>query len=169
MPRRPISILVAFAALLALGAATAVAVTAPILKSSHNSKLASTIVVNAKGLTLYHLSTERPGAIACSGVCAKFWIPVLATKGKRVLGKGVIASKVGTIKRPDGKLQLTYNHYALYRYYLDKKPGQAAGEGFVTSTGRWYAIATSGKLVKPKAPPPQKSPTTTTTTSTPGY
>jgi predicted lipoprotein with Yx(FWY)xxD motif len=167
MPRRSLFTLAAFSALLVLGAAAALAVTAPILKSSHNKTLKSTIVVDANGLTLYHLSSEKPGTTGCSGVCAKFWIPVLATKGKRVLGKGVIASKVGTVRRPDGKLQLTYNHYALYRYYLDKKPGQAIGEGFVTSTGRWYAIGTSGKLVKPKAPPPQS--TTTDTTTTPGY
>lgn len=167
MPRRSLAIFVASAALLALGVAAAVAVTAPILKSAHNPSLHTTIVVDAKGRTLYHLSSERAGTTACSGVCAKFWIPVLATKGKRVLGKGVVASKVGTVKRSDGKLQLTYNHYALYRYYLDKKAGQASGEGFVTSTGRWYAIATTGKLVKPKSPPPQS--TTTNTTTTPGY
>jgi len=154
-------------ALFVAGAAAAVAVTAPILKSAKNAPLHSTILVNAKGLTLYHLSSERTGTIACTGICATFWIPVLAPKGKIVLGKGVIASKVGTIKRPDGKVQLTYNHYALYRYYLDKKPGQIGGEGFATGTGSWYAIATSGKLVKPKKG--ASSTTTTTSDGSGGY
>jgi predicted lipoprotein with Yx(FWY)xxD motif len=145
--------------LFAGGAVAALAVVGPIVGSSHNASLGSTILVNTKGLTLYHLSSERTGSISCSGICATFWIPVLATSGKPSLGKGVVASKVGTIKRPDGKVQLTYNHYALYRYYLDKKPGQIGGEGFATGTGSWYAVSTSGALVKPK-----KGSTTTTTT-----
>ena len=52
-----------------------------------------------------------------------------AGKGKPTLGAGLKAAKLGTIKRPNGKLQVTYNKFPLYRYYLDKKPGQANGEG----------------------------------------
>lgn len=160
MRRRTASVLAGLAIFVA-GAAVAVAVTGPVIGSAHNASLGSTILVNSKGLTLYHLSSERTGSISCSGICATFWIPVLATKAKPALGKGVVASKVGKIKRPDGKVQLTYNGYALYRYYLDKKPGQTGGEGFATGTGSWYAISTSGKLVKPK----KGSTTSTTTTS----
>jgi predicted lipoprotein with Yx(FWY)xxD motif len=165
MRKRSATLLAGFV-LFAAGAAAALAVAGPILKSAHNASLHSTILVNTKGLTLYHLSSERTGSISCSGICATFWIPVLATKGKPSLGKGVLRSKVGTIKRPDGKLQLTYNHYALYRYYLDKKPGQIGGEGFATGTGSWYAIATSGKLVKPKK---GSTSSTTTTSGSGGY
>jgi predicted lipoprotein with Yx(FWY)xxD motif len=161
--RRRSATLLAGVVLFAGGGVVALAVAGPVIGSAHNASLGSTILVNTKGLTLYHLTSERTGSIACSGICATFWIPVLATTGKPSLGKGVIASKVGTIKRPDGKVQLTYNHYALYRYYLDKKPGQTGGEGFATGTGSWYAIATSGKLVKPK-----KGSTTSTTTTTGG-
>jgi predicted lipoprotein with Yx(FWY)xxD motif len=165
MTRRTASLLAGLV-LFAGGAATALALAGPIIGSAHNASLGSTILVNSKGLTLYHLSSERTGSIACNGICATFWIPVLATSGKPTLGKGVIVSKVGTIKRPDGKVQLTYNHYALYHYYLDKKPGQTGGEGFATGTGSWYAIATSGKLVKPKK---GSSTSSTTTTSGGGY
>jgi predicted lipoprotein with Yx(FWY)xxD motif len=165
MTRRTASLVAGFV-LFAAGAAAALALAGPIIGSSHNATLGSTILVNSKGLTLYHLSSERTGSIACSGICATFWLPVLATSGKPTLGKGVIPSKVGTIKRPDGKVQLTYNHYALYRYYLDKKPGQTGGEGFATGTGSWYAVSTSGKLVKPKK---GGSTSSTTTTSGGGY
>jgi predicted lipoprotein with Yx(FWY)xxD motif len=167
MRTRPTSWFFVFALLLVAGVVTGFAVAGPILKSSKNDALGSTVIVNAKGLTLYHLTTERAGTISCSGICATFWIPVLASgNGKPVLGKGVIASKVGTIKRPDGRVQLTYNHYALYRYYLDKKPGQIGGEGFATGTGTWQAISTSGKLVKPKKN--TSTGTSTGTTSTGG-
>jgi predicted lipoprotein with Yx(FWY)xxD motif len=163
MTRRSLSWLTAFALLLLAGVLTGFALAGPILKSAPNKTLGKNIVVNAKGLTLYHLTSERAGKIQCSGICATFWIPVLApAKGKPALGKGVIRSKVGTIKRPDGKVQLTYNGYALYRYYLDKKPGQTGGEGFATGTGNWYALSTAGALVKPK-----KGSSTSTTPSTP--
>ena len=168
--RRPVSWLAAFAVLLLAGVATGFALAGPILKSAPNAKLGKNIVVNAKGLTLYHLTSERPGKIQCTGICATFWIPVLApATGKPVLGKGVITAKVGTIKRPDGKRQLTYNGYALYRYYLDKKPGQTGGEGFATGAGNWYAISTTGALVKPKKGAGTSTSTSTTTSTTTGY
>jgi predicted lipoprotein with Yx(FWY)xxD motif len=151
----------AIAAAGVLGVGVAFAVTSPILKSTHDARLGS-IVVNAKGLTLYHASRERNGKIACKGNCLFFWFPVLAGKGKLVLGKGVSPSKVGTIKRPGGALQVTYNKLPLYRYYLDRKPGQARGQGLKDPAGTWYAIGTSGKVVKTKVP------TTTTGTGSGG-
>jgi Secreted repeat of unknown function len=57
----------------------------------------------------------------------------------------VTAAKLGTIKRPDGRLQVTYNGLALYRYDDDKKAGQAKGQG---EAGIWYAITPAGKITK---------------------
>jgi len=130
-----------------LGVGAAFAVTSPILKSSNDGRLGS-IVVNAAGLTLYHASRERNGKIACTGNCVYFWFPVLAGKRKLVLGKGLSPAKVGTITRPGGAVQLTYNKLPLYRYYRDRKPGQARGQGVKDPAGTWYAISTSGKVVK---------------------
>jgi predicted lipoprotein with Yx(FWY)xxD motif len=153
-----------------LGVGAAFAVGGPIIKGSNNPKL-GTIVVNAQGLTLYHLTSER-GTINCSGTCATAWPPVLApNKGKPTLGPGLAASKLGTIKRPDGKVQVTYNKFPLYRYYLDTRPGQAKGEGLTLSTGAWYAISPAGRIVKPRpsTPPGTTSGTTTGSTTTTGY
>jgi predicted lipoprotein with Yx(FWY)xxD motif len=160
---------VVLAAVATLGVGAALAVGGPIIKGSKNPKL-GTIVVNAQGMTLYHLTSER-GTIKCSGSCATAWPPVLAAKGKPTLGPGLAASKVGTIKRPDGKVQVTYNKFPLYRYYLDGKPGQAKGEGVTLGTGAWYAISTAGRIVKPRpsAPPATTSGTTTGSTTTTGY
>lgn len=132
----------------AFGAGAALAAATPLLESSHNPKL-GVIVVNARGFTLYHLTSEKRGAIECNGACASFWLPVLVTgKSKPVLGKGVNRAKVGTVKRPNGKLQVTYNKFPLYRYYLDRKPGQAKGEAVTYGAGAWYAVSTSGRIVK---------------------
>ena len=122
----------------ALGVGVAFAVTAPIIKSSKNAALGS-IVVDAKGLTLYHASSERNGKITCTGNCVYFWFPVIwKGKGKPVLGKGLSPTKIGTIKRPNGALQVTYGKLPLYRYYLDRKPGQTKGQGVKDPAGTWY-------------------------------
>jgi predicted lipoprotein with Yx(FWY)xxD motif len=153
-------------AIATLGVGVAFAVAGPIIKGSNNPKL-GTIVVNAQGLTLYHLTSEQ-GTIKCSGTCATAWPPVLAPpKGKLTLGPGLAASKLGTIKRPDGKVQVTYNKFPLYRYYLDRKPGQAKGEGVTLSMGAWYAISPAGRIVKPRPSTPPG--TTTGSTTTTGY
>lgn len=154
--------------LAAAGVGTALAVGGPILKVSHNSKLGA-IVVDAKGMTLYHLTSEH-GKVACTGTCATFWPPVMwAGTGKPTLGAGLKAAKLGTIKRPNGKLQVTYNKFPLYRYSLDKKPGQTNGEGVDDSPGTWYAVSTAGTIVKGASGPSGASGATTTdsTTSTP--
>ena len=63
-------------------------------------------------------------------------------------GPGITASKLGTVKRPDGKVQVTYNGLTLYRYSKDAKAGDANGQG----TGKlWYAITPAGKITKTSA------------------
>jgi predicted lipoprotein with Yx(FWY)xxD motif len=154
--------------LAAAGVGTALAVGGPILKVSHNSRLGA-IVVDAKGMTLYHLTSEH-GKLACTGTCASFWPPVLwAGKGKPPLGAGLNAAKLGTIKRPNGALQVTYNKLPLYRYTQDKKAGQTNGEGVDDSPGTWYAVSTAGTIVKgaPATPGTSTATTTDTTTTTP--
>jgi predicted lipoprotein with Yx(FWY)xxD motif len=150
MGRRSVVRVLAMIAAGVLGVGAAWAVTAPIIKSSKNASLGS-IVVDAKGLTLYHASSEKNGKITCTGNCVYFWFPVIwKGKGKPVLGKGLSPAKIGTVKRPNGALQVTYNKLPLYRYYLDRKPGQTKGQGVKDPAGTWYAIAASGKVVTKK-------------------
>jgi predicted lipoprotein with Yx(FWY)xxD motif len=116
---------VALGVTLAAPAATKVTV-----KVSTNSALGAKILVSSTGLTLYHYVPEKKGKIVCIGACATDWPPLLATgTAKPVAGTGVTATKLGTIKRPDGKMQVTYNGLALYRYSDDKKAGQVKGQG----------------------------------------
>jgi predicted lipoprotein with Yx(FWY)xxD motif len=160
--------LLVFAAIGATGVGTALAVSGPIIKTSHNSRLGA-IVVSANGLTLYHLTSEKNGAIKCVGACTSLWLPVLSSgKGKPALGPGLATAKLGTVRRPNGKLQLTYNKFPLYRYYLDKAAGETNGEAVKDGAAAWYAISTAGKIVKSggqAAPPGTTSETTPTTTS----
>ena len=92
-----------------------------------NTKLGR-IVVNSNGRTLYLFGKDRNGKSACTGQCTSFWPPLL-TSGKPRVMKGARASLIGTTKRSDGRLQVTYNHHPLYMFVKDKKAGQTNGEG----------------------------------------
>lgn len=159
------ALVVALAAVLGVVVATNVGAaqrpTVKVVATSGYGKLLAT----AGGLTLYHYTDEGRGKIDCKGACAQLWPPLLVKKGaKPVVGSGVVASKLGTLKRPDGRIQVTYNGFALYRFASDKKVGDLKGQGLEHS---WYAIAPSGKLVKrmsaPATTPPASTPPPTYT------
>jgi predicted lipoprotein with Yx(FWY)xxD motif len=116
------------------------------------------ILVNSRGHTLYMFGKDRNGKSACSGSCAKFWPPSLH-QGKPTAGSGVKASLLGTTRRSNGTLQVTYNKHPLYTFALDKKAGQTNGEANVAFGGKWYAVSARGTAVV-------KATTTTTTTTT---
>ena len=116
------------------------------MTAAHNNKLNLSILVNQGGMTLYHLTAEKGTKIACTGACASIWPPLVVPRGaKPQAGKGITKSKLGTVKRPDGRIQVTYAGLALYLYSGDHKAGDTKGEG---SQHIWYAISPSGQVVK---------------------
>ncbi len=102
-----------------------------------------TILVTSSGMTLYSLSVEKKGRFVCtkSAECTVIWHPLLLPKGKKATGP----VKLGTIKRPEGGSQVTYQGHPLYTFTEDKKPGDAKGEG-LKDVGTWHAV----KVPKPK-------------------
>src|SRR4051794_6178563 len=108
------------------------------------------VLVNSRGHTLYLFGKDRNGKSACSGMCATFWPPVIATGKPRVAG-GAKASLIGTIKRADGRRQVTYNHHPLYAFVKDTKKGQTHGEGLSAFGAKWYAVSTAGAKVVARA------------------
>jgi predicted lipoprotein with Yx(FWY)xxD motif len=152
------ALLVVACAVLAAAASAAQHPTVKVVRTPALGK----VLVTSTGLTLYHYADEKRGKIGCKGACAKFWPPLLVKAGtKPTAGQGVLASKLGTIKRPDGGIQVTYNGFALYRYAPDKKAGDVKGQG---DEDEWYVISSSGKIVTrvaiapPPASPPPPSP-----------
>jgi predicted lipoprotein with Yx(FWY)xxD motif len=105
------------------------------------------IIVNANGRTLYLFEKDRNGKSACSGQCAAFW-PPLITNGKPVVRNGARTSLIGTIKRADGRLQVTYDDHPLYTFAQDTKAGQANGEGVDAFGAQWYAVSPAGATIK---------------------
>jgi predicted lipoprotein with Yx(FWY)xxD motif len=105
------------------------------------------VLVNGHGQTLYLFEKDKHGKSACNGQCAQFWPPALTT-GKPHAGSGVSSSKLGTTKRKNGKLQVTYNGHPLYAYAGDSKAGQANGQGSLNFGAAWYVINAKGSAVK---------------------
>jgi len=126
-----IGIVVAFGVLAT--AATAGLVT---VNTTQNGSLGK-ILINASGHTLY---TGK-----CTGTCAAKWPPLVVAAGaKPIAGPGVSATLLGTVKRADGKLQVTYHRLPLFLYTGDTKAGDVKGQGL---SGEWHAVAPSGSIV----------------------
>jgi predicted lipoprotein with Yx(FWY)xxD motif len=119
---------------------------------THKTKR-GTILASVHGYSLYMFAKDKKGGTStCYGSCAKVW-PALLTSGRPVAvkGSGVNAKLLGTTKRSDGKLEVTYNGYPLYLWHGDSKPGDITGEGIYQSGGRWYLMNTGGQVLKPKS------------------
>jgi predicted lipoprotein with Yx(FWY)xxD motif len=105
------------------------------------------ILVDARGRTLYLFQKDRGTASTCYGACASIW-PPLTTKGKPLAGPGVLASRLGTTMRKDGKVEVTYNRHPLYYYAGDTKRGQTAGQGLDQFGAEWYVLSAAGQKVE---------------------
>ena len=115
---------------------------APVV-SARNSALGE-ILVSAGGRTLYHDSSDTRSHIVCTGTCAVRWPPLLVSPhSKPVAGVGVTASLLGTVRRPDGRLQVTYRGLPLFSFFGDTSAGEARGQG--AAGGRWHVIALTAR------------------------
>jgi predicted lipoprotein with Yx(FWY)xxD motif len=125
-----------------------------------------TVLVAANGRTIYLFGKDRHDKSACSASCAQFWPPVLS-RGKPTAGPGLHAALLGTTKRANGSLQVTYNKHPLYTYVLDKQTGQTKGEGISAFGAKWYALSAKGVAIVKAATTTTTTTTTTTSTTTP--
>jgi len=121
------------------------------------------VLVAANGRTLYLFGKDRNDRSACSANCAQFWPPLLS-RSKPTAGPGVKAALLGTTRRGNGSLQVTYNEHPLYTYALDKQAGQTKGEGISAFGAKWYALSAKGTAIV-KTPGTTTSTTGTTTTN----
>ncbi len=126
------------------------------------------VLVNASGHTLYLFGLDKNGKSACNASCATYWPPLLS-HGKPTAGRGVKVSLLGTTKRSNGSLQVTYNRHPLYTFSFDKRAGQTSGEGSVAYGGKWNAVSAKGTAVLVKTGTTTTSATTTTTSTNCAY
>jgi predicted lipoprotein with Yx(FWY)xxD motif len=147
---RPLKLLISLAAAVVLAAIGAGLALAGGSAGGVHVKLAKTnvgtILVDSKGITLYDFVKDKGTTSACYGACAALWPPLLTT-GKPVAGPGVRASLLGTTKRKDGKLEVTYGGHPLYYFVTDRKPGQTTGQGVNQFGGPWWVLSAAGKEI----------------------
>jgi predicted lipoprotein with Yx(FWY)xxD motif len=129
------------AAVALVAAATSSAAGSRATVKTRHGKL-GTFLAGGNGRTLYLFEKDKTSKSTCSGQCAQFWPPLL-TKGKPKASGKARGSLLGTTRRSNGKLQVTYKGHPVYTYVGDKKAGQANGEGSKAFGASWYALAPS--------------------------
>jgi predicted lipoprotein with Yx(FWY)xxD motif len=106
-----------------------------VVTSATKAKVGS-VIVDARGRTLYRFTAEAQGLPVCTGACVGTWRPALASSAS------ALPEHVATVRRPDGgQLQLTYDGHPLYRYVGDRSKADANGQGV---GGQWFVVRAGG-------------------------
>jgi predicted lipoprotein with Yx(FWY)xxD motif len=105
------------------------------------------ILFDGKDRVLYGFTRDkRGGKSTCYGACARAW-PVYFSKGKVKAMRGVRQSLIGTVRRRNGRLQVTYNGWPLY-YYAHEGPREVKCQGVDEFGGLWLVVKPNGRLVR---------------------
>jgi predicted lipoprotein with Yx(FWY)xxD motif len=110
-----------------------------------NSRLGR-ILVDSTGHTLYLFKADSGTSSGCSGACAVAW-PPLRTGATPAVADGANAALLGTIPRPDGTPQVTYNGHPLYAFVKDHAPGDVNGQGLTAFGAAWFAVSPAGNQI----------------------
>ena len=101
------------------------------------------VVFGPSGKVAYVFGADHGSTSRCYGVCATAWPPLLTT-GAPLAGSGVQAKLLGSTKRKDGSLQVTYGGHPLY-YYSADKIGQIMCQHANMHGGLWLIIKPNGQ------------------------
>lgn len=104
------------------------------------------ILVGANGRTLYFFLADKGMTSTCTGSCAQNWPPVTTNGAPRALA-GVSQGLLGTMRRGDGTIQVTYHGHPLYYFIADAAAGMAGGEGLDAFGARWEVVNAVGVAV----------------------
>jgi predicted lipoprotein with Yx(FWY)xxD motif len=119
---------------------------AAMIKLSSVSRIPGKFLVDAQGRTMYLFEADKSGTSTCSGACAAAWPPVTVS-GSPQAGSGVDQALLGTVKRDDGTMQLTYNKHPLYYFAADTAAGQDHGQGSKEFGAGWYVVNAQGSKI----------------------
>jgi predicted lipoprotein with Yx(FWY)xxD motif len=129
--------------------ATPAATAAPATGTStalHSVATLGPILVGPNGNTLYIFLGDTSTMSNCNGSCAQNWPPLTTAGAPRAAG-GVSQNLLGTIKRQNGGMQVTYHGHPLYFFVADSGPGMANGENINAFGARWEVINAAGVAV----------------------
>ena len=141
---RTLLVLLAVAAVVAAPAAQAG--TKPTLTAAKSRY--GTVLFDGKGRALYGFTRDKRGKPStCYGACASAW-PVYYKPSAIRAGKGVDPHLLGTVKRKDGRRQITYGGWPLYYYVGDTGPGAISCQNVREFGGLWLVVSPGGRLVR---------------------
>jgi predicted lipoprotein with Yx(FWY)xxD motif len=113
-----------------------------VVKSSEFGK----VLFDANGQVVYAFEIDERNRSNCtSAECVKAWPPVL-TREKPSAGAGADESLLGTIRRNDGSMQVTYNGRPLY-FYEHEAPGEIKCHNVDLHGGLWWVVTPQGEPV----------------------
>ena len=103
------------------------------------------VIADKTGEALYLFDKEKGKRSECYGECAVVWPPLL-TKGKPRVGIGARKGLLGTTRRRNGKLQVTYAGRPVY-YFQNDSPGNILCHNVDEFGGLWLVFKPSGVAV----------------------
>jgi predicted lipoprotein with Yx(FWY)xxD motif len=112
-------------------------------------KLDGEYLVDARGQSVYLFEKDDGGESYCTGACAAVWPPLETSTATPQAGAGIQSGALGTIKRDDGDMQVTYYGHPLYYYAADAStPGKTRGEDVEQFGSGWYLVNGHGDPVE---------------------
>ncbi|MFL6022931.1 MAG: hypothetical protein ACJ72O_06290 [Marmoricola sp.] len=101
------------------------------------------MLYDASGQPIYLFDKETGPTPRCYAACAEAWPPVLTTGLPRAR-KGTRETLLGTTRRADGKLQVTYAGHPLYFYAREGKY-QVTCHDVTEYGGTWLVVRPDGR------------------------
>jgi len=129
----------------AAGSAAGSGTSAPAMVSTGSAKL-GTIVTDQAGRTLYLFEKDTGPTSTCARACAEAWPPLL-TGAAPGAGPGATSALIGSTRRSDGTMQVTYAGHPLYTFSGDRATGQTNGEGLKAFGAGWYVLTPQGDKI----------------------
>lgn len=115
------------------------------------------VLTDADGHTLYTAEVEKDEKILCVDTCTDFWKPVVATGADVDAANSALGDEFGTVERPDGESQLTYDGLPLYTF-AEEDAGELEGDGvtddFQGTQFVWAAARTDESSTPSESPTP---------------
>jgi len=104
------------------------------------------ILTDGGGNTIYTFTRDHSTSSTCYGHCAAVWPPVLTRGAPRLAGN--LTKRIGTTRRRDGTMQVTYAGHPLYYFAADTSPGQILCENALNFGGIWLVVSPRGVGVR---------------------
>ena len=129
-----IALVVIAGTLAGVSASVAATTTAPAIRYQDDRFGAILATPARQALYFWDQEKRAKGKILCTGACAEAWPPLFA-KGAVPRHLAGISGTFGSVRRPDGKRQVTFNGLAVYTY-AHEGPEQVLCD----NVGGWFVV-----------------------------